>query len=239
MTKKLKLLLEKNKYVKQVVLFIYSKTYGKHKKYIENKTFLLNAEEVLMEADAVFKELNINYWLDFGTLLGAIREGTFIKHDFDLDLGMYLYDHSVEIEQCFNKHGFKKIKDFMIDDGTYGREETYEYLGVQIDVFYYTQKTKKEAYYHDFMPLSGMSRDKTILELGGLRPREIILALEEITYIDFLGKQYPIPSPVKKHLSDRYGEDFMVENKSWSLGKEHNNNIKILINKVGIRHIYE
>lgn len=239
MTKKLKLLLEKNKYVKQVVLFIYSKTYGKYKKYIENKTFLLNAKEVLMEADAVFKELNINYWLDFGTLLGAIREGTFIKHDFDLDLGMYLYDHSVEIEKCFKKHGFKKIKDFTIDNGKYGREETYEYLGVQIDLFFYTQKTKKEAYYHDFMPLSGMSRDKTILELGGLRPREITLALEEIKYIDFLGKKYPIPSPAKNHLRDRYGEDFMVENKSWSLGKEQNKNIKILTNKIGIRYIYE
>jgi len=239
MVKEIKFMLEKNKYIKKLLIFIYSNTYGQYEHYKENKNFLKNADSVLVRVDEVFTELGIEYWLGFGTLLGAYRNGDFLQHDEDLDFGAYLNDYSSNIETVFNKYGFKKIKDFIIDDGKYGREETYEYLGVQIDVFYFTRKTDTKVYYHDFMPISGKSRDKTIEELGGLIPRELTLALENIGSINFRGKEYPVPIPTDRHLADRYGEDFMVENKSWSLGKEKNPNIKILTDKIGIRHIYE
>ena len=239
MTKKIKLLLEKNKYIKQVVLFIYVNTYGKYKNWKKTKNFLSHADEILEKVDQVFKELNIEYWLDFGTLLGAIRDNDFIKHDNDLDFAVFLKDYTPKMDDIFTKYGFKKIKTFIIDEGIYGREETYVYSGVEVDIFFYTRINKQEAYYHDFVPLPGKSRDKTILEIGGLVPREITLSLEGVEYIDFKGKKYPVPSPVEKHLADRYGKDFMIENRSWSLGKEKNKNIKILTNKIGIRKIYE
>ncbi len=239
MLKNIKLLLEKNRYVKEVILYIYVNTYGKYKNYKKSKIFLLHADEILVKVDGVFKELNIKYWLDFGTLLGAVRNNDFLQHDNDLDFGVYLNDYTPNLEKIFIKHGFKKIKDFIIEEGRYGREETYEYFGVEIDIFYYTQKTNAKAYYHDFTPLHGKSRDKTILEIGGLIPRELTLSFEKIEYINFRGKEYPIPSPVKKHLADRYGDDFMIENRAWSLGKEKNQNIKILTDKIGIRHIYK
>ena len=140
MLKKCKLLLEKNKYIKQVVLFIYVNTYGKYKKNKENKNFLHNAKEVLEAVDGVFNALDIKYWLDFGTLLGAVRNADFLQHDDDLDFGVKLEDYTSEIEQIFVQHGFKKVIDFKIDDGNYGREETYIYLGVLVDIFYYTQR---------------------------------------------------------------------------------------------------
>jgi hypothetical protein len=237
MFKKIKFMMEKNKHIKKGLIFIYKNTYGYYKHHQENKNFLKNADEVLVKVDNVFNELNMKYWLDFGTLLGAYRDGNFLQHDEDLDFGAYLNEYTPNLEKVFNKYGFKKIKDFTIDDGEYGREETYEYLGVQIDVFYYTQQTKLKAYYHDFIPITGMSRDKTIVKLGGLIPRELTLALENIGDINFRGKNYPVPLPTDRHLADRYGEDFMIENKSWSLGKEINPNIKTLINKIGMRYI--
>ena len=32
---------------------------------------------------------NIEYWLDWGTLLGAVRDGKMVPWDFDIDLGIY------------------------------------------------------------------------------------------------------------------------------------------------------
>ena len=48
---------------------------------------------VLKGIDSICKELDIKYWVMFGTLLGAVREGGFIKWDDDLDIVMKREDY--------------------------------------------------------------------------------------------------------------------------------------------------
>lgn len=67
--------------------------------------------ELLSFVDNVCKKYDLDWWLDYGTLIGAIRHDGFIPWDDDVDIGMMRVDYNK-----FNEILLKEIKEQGLND---------------------------------------------------------------------------------------------------------------------------
>lgn len=63
----------------------------------------LRLQDLLVEFDSVCTRLGITWWIDSGTLLGAVRHGGFIPWDDDLDVCVLASDYR-KIRKIFSAH---------------------------------------------------------------------------------------------------------------------------------------
>lgn len=107
--------------------------------------------ELLCEFDRICKKHNIQYFLDSGTALGAIRHGGFIPWDDDLDVGMMRDDYNKFLKVAFSEVGEKYVVLTKEVDPAYNKyhaklvrkntiypeptNKNYKYRGISIDIF--------------------------------------------------------------------------------------------------------
>lgn len=175
-----------------------------------NNTFIKHGEEALQAFHNCMEDNNFKYTLAFGSILGAIREKGFIKHDMDIDTYMWIEDFNPKVIQKLQESGFKWIKSFSIDNGKYGREDTFQYKGVNVDIFYIYKEINKFPYVCDFIEQKGIKKHERL-------PRRIELPIsKERQLVAFESIKVYIPINAKEICEFRYGPDYMVPNPSWN-----------------------
>ena len=185
-----------------------------------NKEIAEAYEKYGIEAIEIFdKCMNDNklfYTLAFGSILGAIREHGFIKHDKDIDVYMWIEDYTPKIVEELHKVGFIWKTNYSIGNDKYGREDTFEYKGVYIDIFWMYPAMDEYPYCCDFLRLENMSVNERLprrLEIPIIKKRR----LEQFETL-----QLPVPINAEEICVFRYGPDYMIPNPSWNWERAKN-----------------
>lgn len=150
------------------------------------------------------------YTLAFGSMLGAIREKGFIKHDLDLDTYMWAEDFSSVIIDNLCKMGFCRVSTNIIADGQYGIEETVGYKGVNIDIFVVFKDEKGMPYCCDFVFRKGMKKSERL-------PRKISMPIsKDRLKVKFEDTELYVPANAEELCEFRYGPNYMIPDSNWN-----------------------
>lgn len=203
--------------LKSILRFLFKST---HNKYTET----LNKEkaeayqnyglEALSKFDECMRINNFRYTLAFGSILGAIRDHGFIKHDLDIDTFMWIEDFNPKIIKELQKYGFTWLYNYSINNDKYGREDTFSYKGVNIDIFYLYPKIDAYPYCCDFVYKRGLKKHE-------LLPRRIELPVsKDRMLVKFENLKLYVPVNADEICKFRYGPNYMIPDPSWDWEKE-------------------
>lgn len=157
-------------------------------KYINKK----DASELLLRFKKVMDINGLDFYLVFGTLLGAYRDKDFITHDKDIDVCLLEENRSVFMDLItsgiFSMYGIKVIR-FGDELISLGYNETY------LDVYLFDEKM-------DFYRCDAYIIDKNHISGGK-------------NYIEFIGENFLTLNNIEWYLMEHYGDDWKtpIENK--------------------------
>ena len=152
-------------------------------------------------------------WLEFGTLLGAYRENSFIKHDFDIDCGIFLKDFTIDFVIHLMNYGFSLIKAFYLEDNTENIktlvEVAFEYKGMKLDVFLSRETDDNERIFYS-----------SIFSKGEFSDVYEYIAESPLPLCDMIidGHVFKGPFSSKQYLENIYGPTFMIPDPKWVAG---------------------
>lgn len=185
-----------------VIYFMFSsredmKDFNKEKE----KTFNI----ILRKTDNALKRLNIPYFLSSGTLLGYYRENNYLKHDYDIDIGIFKDNYSKEIKREMKKEGFINYRN--LGNLERGYEMSF-YLPktkvgryAKIDIFVHNRERvngKNYIYWATYQKPKYIKRIKYRVSSFGLKK------------VLFKGIELNIPDETEKYLVEHYGVDWRI-----------------------------
>ena len=176
--------------------------------------------EMLTKFHEACNACNVKGWLEFGTLLGAYREHSFIGHDFDLDVGMMQEDYTQSFHDKLCELGFKLHHGFYLMDTSHNKstltEVTYFYEDFNIDIFLSksdNSKLSRRCYVYIVGEEKCPANEYILPNVGQLQ--EVIID----------NHVFNSPENVVKTLKIIYGDSFMIPDPTWRTASEKNKNV--------------
>ena len=165
-------------------------------------------KKMLPYVTRLLRRENIVFWLDWGTLLGAVRNGKMIPWDFDIDIGIFHKDvkRLLDTESQIVKNGFR----FLVDrNAKYARKIRFFTEDIRNYRSYFPEYPKGFEFHIDIDPwvIEG-DVAKATFDISKIHTMKELLNLKEI---EFEGAMYPCPDNPEESLNRLIGCDWKIQ----------------------------
>lgn len=110
--------------------------------------------KTLKEIKSILDKLGVEFFLEYGTCLGAYRDNDFLPDDRDIDIGIFGIEHLDKIREAFKSNGYEVkdptmylslIKDIPVDIHFYIEQpHCYQtFVKIQKPYFFFPKKFNK------------------------------------------------------------------------------------------------
>jgi lipopolysaccharide cholinephosphotransferase len=162
------------------------------------------ANQYLQDLKQVFDEVGIEFFLFYGTLVGAIREENFVKFDDDVDVAIMRKDVS-KLDEASKK--FRNLG-YIICSCSIVAQRSFFYISKKE-----IPKNKVDVYvlfeFEDqlWFPRHTVYKDRGATIVAIPYPKKYF---KKFDTIEFLGAEYKVPSPVEEFLEVLWGDWWVV-----------------------------
>ena len=167
--------------------------------------------EYLPKVEKALRVRGVDCFLTYGTLLGIIREGKFIGHDDDIDLGIIENDKFSwdKVQDALSEIGMVKKHQFSLDGKI--TEQTYRKKNLSID-FFLVEAHGDKSYSHGYFK----KEEETYESPNQFSVRRRIISRIDGTkeYVCISGK-FQVPENYELFLREVYGENWRVPDPTW------------------------
>lgn len=159
--------------------------------------------QALARLHQLLQKNNVPYYCDYGTLIGFVRDGGFIKHDDDIDISIQPgAKREAEVLKVFLDAGYGFVHGFNYE-GRLMEFTVADASGITIDVFF-PVKMEEEGMVHGYQPIWEATRQYPNEKANTVIEYDFVEATG-IKTINIIGVAALIPGNYDEVLTSEYG----------------------------------
>lgn len=176
-------------------------------------------KSALFDVKEILDDLRVKYWLDEGTLIGAVRHKGFVPWDNDIDIS--IQDSSrVFIISSFDEF---RLKGFYVRHQKHKNHISFHRDGTKVDINIYDKNLKQVRWWHSNIVARGLdflmkkTHQNYLIEVllfpiykKFVDVEETITLpkrfIKELETIELFNKTFPVPAHIEEYLDYRFGD---------------------------------